>query len=344
MYRGGEGPGRAAFGGALPAEGPHLDSRIVLSGEDDGLHTLGLVPVILDGHLRLSIRPQIGKDFVAADLTEAADELVSLDDRKGHHFLSPPAGVSEHDALISSALLVFPGLVHSHGYIGGLLVDGGDDTECLVIETVDGLGITDVMDDAAAELLEIAVALGGDVAGDRDEACRHQGLARYPAFWILRNQVVQYGVRDLVTDLIWMAFADRFRGEEMFSGFTHARPPPIILAINGYTISIAGDFQLSQQLNFRFLLCYFKKCGRLQRRARCQRYMPGCGFLSSFSLAWVLPPSRRSRDSPFPGRASLSSTGWRPSFRMTIRFPWSRLSWPIRRDRSTSSRVSQGWP
>jgi hypothetical protein len=64
----------------------------------------------------------------------------------------------------------------------------------------------------------VDVRLGGDFAGDDDEAGGHQRLAGDAAFGVFGQDGVEDGVGNLVGDLVGMAFGNRFRSKEKLVG------------------------------------------------------------------------------------------------------------------------------
>ena len=68
-------------------------------------------------------------------------------------------------------------------------------------------------DGAADHALEIDVGLGGDFAGDDDQAGGGQGFAGDAAGWIFGEAGVEDGVGNLVGDLVGMAFGYGFGGK-----------------------------------------------------------------------------------------------------------------------------------
>jgi hypothetical protein len=61
--------------------------------------------------------------------------------------------------------------------------------------------------------LEIDVGFGGDFSGDDDQAGGGEGFAGDPAEGVFGEAGVEDGVRNLVGDLIGMAFGYGFRRE-----------------------------------------------------------------------------------------------------------------------------------
>ena len=61
---------------------------------------------VLDGHLGLAVRSQVGHVPVAAHVRQPAREPVREHDRQGHQLGGVPAGVPEHQPLVAGALPV----------------------------------------------------------------------------------------------------------------------------------------------------------------------------------------------------------------------------------------------
>ncbi len=124
-------------------------------------------------------------------------------DGGGHQLGGFVGGVAEHHALVAGAAGV-----NALSDVSRLLVDAGDDGAGVGVEAVEGVVIADGGDDAADERLEVDVSLGGDFAGDDDQAGRGEGFGGDAAVGVLLQAGVQNGVRDLVGDFVGMAFSD----------------------------------------------------------------------------------------------------------------------------------------
>ena len=68
---------------------------------------------------------------------------------------------------------------------------------------------------AANQRLEIHISFGGDFAGDDDQAGGGQSFAGHAAGRIFGEAGIEDSVRNLVGDLIGMAFGDRFGGKKI---------------------------------------------------------------------------------------------------------------------------------
>lgn len=83
------------------------------------------------------------------------------------------SGVSEHDTLITGTKLLKSLLVvKTLSDIRRLLLNGDEDVAGLVIETLGGIIVTNVLDSTTDDLLVIELRLGGDLSENHD----HTGL------------------------------------------------------------------------------------------------------------------------------------------------------------------------
>ena len=139
---------------------------------------------------------------------------------EGHHLLGLRRRVAEHHALVARALLVVQAraLVDALRDVGALAVDGGDDAARVGVEAQQRVGVADVADDAAGDLLHVYVGVGGHLSREHDEAGRDERLDGHARARILREEGVEDGVGDLVGDLVRVSFRDRLGREEVSQG------------------------------------------------------------------------------------------------------------------------------
>ena len=83
------------------------------------------------------------------------------------------------------------------------------------VEAERGVGVADLADDLAGDLLHVDVGLRRDLAREHDEARRDERLDGDAALRVLREQRVEDGVGDLVGDLVGVAFGDGLGREEV---------------------------------------------------------------------------------------------------------------------------------
>ena len=146
---------------------------------------------------------------------------MSKGDRIRHKFRSLVGCIAKHHTLIACAdclqlavihemLFCFQCLVYAHGNIGGLLINGSDNGTVISIESEFSSVISDLANGIANDFLDIYVCFGGDFAHYQYKTGGSAGLAGNTAHRILFHQCVQDGIRNLVTDFVWMAFGYGF--------------------------------------------------------------------------------------------------------------------------------------
>ena len=108
-------------------------------------------------------------------------------------------------------------------------MDEAHDAAGIAVKTELGAVVTDAADDAAGDFLHVDIGLGADFAGNDDGAGGHEGLAGATdvlhvgghavgrnialllQLYFFGEDCVEYGVADLVGDLIGMTLGHRFR-------------------------------------------------------------------------------------------------------------------------------------
>ena len=129
------------------------------------------------------------------------------------------AGVAEHHALVAGALLgggLADGLagVHALRDVGALALEGDDDVHAVGVVADVVVVVADGADGLAGDVGVVELGLGGDFAGDDQQAGLGEGFARHAALRVLGEARVEDGVRDGVADFVGVAFRDRFRRED----------------------------------------------------------------------------------------------------------------------------------
>ena len=99
------------------------------------------------------------------------------------------AGKAEHHALVAGAL---PALEFLEAMARDALVDvrrlgvdGVEDGHGLVVDAVIGIGVADILDHVAGELLDVDIGIRGDLAADEDHARGGIALAGDMAFRVI---------------------------------------------------------------------------------------------------------------------------------------------------------------
>ena len=192
-----------------------LTALAVLAGNDHSIHTHGLVVlVVLHSDLALAVRTQIIQLAVLAHLGQALGQLVGQTDGHGHQLRGLIAGIAEHHALIACTAHLIVGAPCD---VGALAVDVGDDGTGIGVKAELCAGVADICHHLADDLLEIDIAVGGDLAHDVDKAGGCAGLAGHAGIGVVGQDLVQNGIGDLVADLVGMSFGDGLRSKQTMS-------------------------------------------------------------------------------------------------------------------------------
>jgi hypothetical protein len=182
---------------------------VVLGGEHDGVDPDGLVASVFHRDLALGVGAEAGDVVLAPGVGLLADQLVAEHDGQGHELLGLAAREAEHHALIAGALLV-----DAHRDVLALLVQGDHHGAALGVEPHVARGVADLADGAADDIRDVDIGGGGHLAGDHDQAGRHEGLAGDAGVGVLGQHGVEDGVGDLVAHLVRVAHGDRLGGKQ----------------------------------------------------------------------------------------------------------------------------------
>ena len=151
--------------------------------------------------------------LLVADVGQDLEREVAQIQRQRHVVLGVTAGVAEHHALVAGALVVGLGALHAAVDVGALLVQGGHHAAGIAVEHVLGLVVANVIDGFPDSGLDVHVGLGLDFAHHHDHARGAEALAGDLGFGILREELVQDGVTDLVGHFVGVAFGNGFGSE-----------------------------------------------------------------------------------------------------------------------------------
>lgn len=185
----------------------------VLSGNDDSVDAdrddSAAVVLVLNGDLGLGVGTEPVQRAVAASGGHGSVELVSEHEGQGEQLRGLVGGITEHDTLVTSTealegLLV----VQTLGDIGRLLLNGDEQVEGLVVETLGGVVVTNVLDSVTDDLLVVELGLGGDLTEDHDHTSLGGSLASNLGEGILSQASVEDGIRDLIGDLVGVTLTD----------------------------------------------------------------------------------------------------------------------------------------
>ena len=153
----------------------------VLGGNDDGVYAQRdgstVILLVLDGDLSLGVRAEPWESTGPARNGKSSVELVCEDDGQRHELLGLVGGIAEHDTLVTSTDGLKGAVVKTLGDIGGLLLNGNENVAGLVVETLGGVIVADLLDRFTNDLLVVDVGLGGDFTKDHDHTSLRSGLA-----------------------------------------------------------------------------------------------------------------------------------------------------------------------
>lgn len=166
----------------------------VLGRNNDGVYTERdggtTFLLVLNGNLSLRIGTEPAKFTRAASSSHGGVELVGEHDGQGHVFLGLVSGITEHDALVTSTVVLKGPMVQALSNVGGLLLDGYKDVTGFVVETFGRIIISDLLDGLSDNLLVVKLGLGGDFA----EHHNHPGFRRSLASNLRRRVLCKAGI------------------------------------------------------------------------------------------------------------------------------------------------------
>lgn len=124
-------------------------------------------------------------------------------------------GITEHDTLVTGTKLLKSLLVvQTLGDIGRLLLNGDQQVQGLVVETLGGVIVANVLDGVTDNLLVVELGVGGDLTKDHDHTSLGGGLASNLGEGVLGQAGIEDGIRHLISDLVGVTLTDGLGGEE----------------------------------------------------------------------------------------------------------------------------------
>ena len=181
---------------------------IMLGADDDGVDALrDALVAVLDSHLTLGIRTQVSHYLtLLADISEGAHDEVGQVERDGHVVLRLVGGIAEHHTLIAGTLLILVTVIDTAVDVGTLLVDGAEDTTGIPVELILRLGITNALDGVTGNGLQVDIHIAAHLTHDDYLSSGDKRFDGATRLLVVCQELVQYGVRDLIGHLIGMAF------------------------------------------------------------------------------------------------------------------------------------------
>lgn len=185
----------------------------VLGRDDDGVDALGnnstVVVAVLNGNLGLGVGSEPGEGAVAAGSGHGSVELVGEEEGKGEELRGLVGSIAEHDTLVTGTELLESLLVvETLRDIGRLLLNGDEQVAGLVVETLGGVIVADVLDSFTDDLLVVEVGLGGNFTEDHDHAGLGGSLASNLGEGVLGEAGIEDGIRNLISDLVGVTLTD----------------------------------------------------------------------------------------------------------------------------------------
>ncbi len=187
--------------------GCRIDELVVLGRHNYGVYAQGLsMLAIFHSDLAFGIGAQICHvHTLAADLLESHQQSMAQRESERNIEWSLVCGVAEHHALVAGTL---PAHVVTHDTlvdIGALLMDGGEYAAGIAVETQLAAVVADLADYAAGSLLNVDIGIGTHLAGNDNLPGCNKSLACHFRRRVAGEKLIDYGVGNLVGDLIGMA-------------------------------------------------------------------------------------------------------------------------------------------
>ncbi|KAK3043056.1 hypothetical protein RJ639_002624, partial [Escallonia herrerae] len=179
-------------------------------------HGTTLIPV-LNSHLGLTVRPQPWARLVLSHLSELGTKLGCKDVSKGHELRRFVSGIAKHMALITSSNIfrfLCEMTMNTLSNVWALLLNVDKDLAVIGIKAYIRRCKPNASASISNYLLIVYFGLGRDLAKDHHHVSFCAGFTSNFALWILLQASIKDSIRDLVAELVRMAFIDRFRGEE----------------------------------------------------------------------------------------------------------------------------------
>ena len=137
----------------------------MLRRDDDCLDARGLAVVIFHVGPAIYRQAEIRKDVLFAHLSEPHGQLLREHQGQGHKFRGFVGSVTHHQALVAGAAGI-----HALGDVGRLAAYDVDDRAGLVVKTVFGMGIADVLYHLAGQRVHVHVGRSGDLSAHHHHA------------------------------------------------------------------------------------------------------------------------------------------------------------------------------
>ena len=182
------------------------------------------VVIIFNGYLCFAVRSQIRQCTILTNLCQLTCKLMCQSNWIWHIFFSFICCKTEHHTLVTGTdsrnflfrhcmFFGFKGFINTHSNICRLLVKRYHYCTCICIETIFTSCITNFSDCISDDILDIDLCIRCDLTHNHNKTCCCTCFASYTAHWILFQHCIKNSIRNLITDLVRMAFCYRFRCE-----------------------------------------------------------------------------------------------------------------------------------
>ena len=173
-----------------------------------------------DGDLSLTVGTQVRDQTAATHLRKSHGETVGQPNGHRHEVVVVVAGVAEHHSLVAGAQcieLIFSARtrtvlvadVDASGDVGTLLAERHQHGTRRAIETLGPVVVANVENRLTRHRRDIHHGRGRDLAGHHAQTSGQEGLTGDASVGVLRQDGVEDTVRDLVSDLVGVAFGHR---------------------------------------------------------------------------------------------------------------------------------------
>lgn len=197
------------------------DGLIVLGRDEDGVNADGnhgtTIISILNSDLCLAVGSEPRTGAILADLGETGTELGGKNMTQGHQFRGFVRSITKHVTLVTGSNLL--------GAFGEVSMHALSNVRRLLLDVHKHLAIVGIQANIIGhkpdrpagitnDLLIVDIGLGGDLPKDHDHVSLAAGLAGNLAVGVLLKASIKNGIRDLITELIWVALVDGLGGEK----------------------------------------------------------------------------------------------------------------------------------
>jgi hypothetical protein len=136
-------------------------------------------------------------------------------DRRRHQHLGLVAGVAEHQALVTRALLFRTLAVDTLVDVRRLLAQGHRDRTGRVVEALVRTVVADAPDHVTDDVLDLDPCAGLDLAADQHQSGGGEGLGGDTRLRVLGQIGIEDGVGHLVAHLVRMTLGHGFGGKQV---------------------------------------------------------------------------------------------------------------------------------